>query len=68
MLMEENEWELGMAESKRTTYALNEWGLIGQDISEIAINLIREGSEIPYISEITGIPMDKIEELRENLK
>ncbi len=35
---------------------------------EIAINLIKEGSEIKFISKITGIPMDKIEELRKNLK
>lgn len=42
--------------------------LVKKRNSEIAINLLKEGSKIEFVSKITGLTIKQVEELKKNLK
>ncbi|MFN8576455.1 MAG: hypothetical protein U0354_06330 [Candidatus Sericytochromatia bacterium] len=39
-----------------------------ENSKKIAINLLKKGSDVEFVSEVTGLPIAEVEELKKNLK
>jgi hypothetical protein len=59
----------GMALSNRS-YDFTDYDMVVAErkAEEIALNMLKEGTEVAFISKVTGLTIEEVEELKKDLK